>query len=84
MKFFDGFYLHPERQVPEKRIERGFLVETDAPFRRGQGIIWRWRGRGYQLGWGRPGSNPMPPLDVPVDVIRTWTAPPPEQQPHGT
>lgn len=79
--FLDGFYLIPNSDRPKWPIEGGFLVEIEEPYRRGRGLVFKgFRGQ-YQLGWGRPGSNPLPPLDVTPEEIGSWN-PPPELPPY--
>lgn len=79
--FLDGFYLIPNSDRPKWPIEGGFLVEIEEPYRRGRGLVFKgFRGQ-YQLGWGRPGSNPLPPLDVTPEEIGSWN-PPPEIPPY--
>lgn len=79
--FLDGFYLIPNSDRPKWPIEGGFLVEIEEPYRRGRGLVFKGLNGQWQLGWGRPGSNPLPSLDVSPEEIGSWN-PPPEIPPY--
>lgn len=66
------FYVYPDVPPGDFLVARAWMQETEPPFRKGQGIIFRWRSRYYQFGWGRPGSAPYQPLDVSPEEIGSW------------
>ena len=52
---------HSQPDRPKWPIEGGFLVEIEEPYRRGRGLVFKGLRGQYQLGWGRPGSEPTAP-----------------------